>query len=159
MRLPFAVLMVLLGALLSAQGPEQLPQPDLDTATVVAVSPADTIQLRDGQQVEFEVLIHYSLRSTDRAVLAVYAERYASGGPVCDNSVVHHTEGGAPILLKRGDGDVKARFQWHETPTSGVPRGAASLAIGMNLWTEKDGQPVKPVLRGFPPSFCRTIEP
>jgi len=157
MRLHFAVLMILLVALLSAQGPEQISEWGPDSAKVIAVSPADTIQLRDGQPVEFEVSIHYSLRSRGRAVLAVYAERYATGRRMCDDSVRHQTEGGAYILLKRGEGDVKTRFRWHES--SKVPRGAASLAFGMNLWTEEDGRPVRPALQAFPQSFCRTIEP
>jgi hypothetical protein len=159
MRLHFAVLIVLLVALLNAQ-PGQIPELGPDSAKVIAVAPPDSIQLRDGQPVEFEVSIHYLLRSRDRAVLAVYAERYAAAGERggCDNSVLHQTEGGANILLKRGEGDVKTRFRWHEEHSK-VPRGAASLAIGMNLWTEEYGRPVKPALRVFPRSSCRTIEP
>ena len=159
MRPHLALLLVRLVALLGAQDAEQLPQPGLDSADVVAVSPADTIPLGDGQKVEFEVSIRYSLHSMDRAILVVYAERYAAEGPVCDNSAQHQTKGGVPILLKRGDGGVKAQFRWQEEWTSKVPRGAASLAIGMNLWADEHGRPVQPVLRKFPPSFCRTIEP
>ncbi len=61
--------------------------------------------------------------------------------------------------IKRGEGDVTVRFPWIEGtgPDAKVPRGAASLAFGMNLWTERHGRPVKPMLRTFAQSFCRPI--
>lgn len=147
--------------LLCAQVPPQGGASDPDDAQIVSVSPSEGIQLREGQKVRFEVRIHYSLQSTDAAILQVYAERYANSGHTCENSDVHQTEGGATVRIKRGTADAKVRFPWIEGtgPDAKVPRGAASLAFGMNLWTDKHGRPAKPMLRAFPTSLCRPIAP
>jgi hypothetical protein len=141
-----------------------LPQsgaPNSDTAEVTAVSPGPGVLLREGQKVRFEVAIHYSLQSSDTAILQVYAERYADSGGRCDNAAVHQTEGGTTVRLKRGEGNVKLGFRWKEGsgPDAKVPRGAASLAFGMNLWTDKRGHPVKPMIRAFGTSFCKAVQP
>ena len=150
-------------AVMRAQGdlPTQTSAPDSDIAQITAVSPDSSVVLREGQKVTFEVAIHYSLQSSDTAILQVYAERYAVSSGKCDDTVVHQTEGGNTVRLSRGDGNVRVRFRWQEGsgPDAKVPRGAASLAFGMNLWTDKGGQPVKPVIRAFEKSFCRAVQP
>jgi hypothetical protein len=147
-------------ALLCAQGP--LPSPSSsDDAQIVAVSPVEGVQLQEGHKVRFELTIHYTLQSVDSAILQVYAERYATAGGICDSTDLHQTEGGTTVRIKRGTGDVKVRFPWEEGtgPDAKVPRGAASLAFGMNLWTNKHGRPAKPVLRAFSTSPCHADVP
>jgi hypothetical protein len=158
-----ALALILCGGALSAQDATSSPReaPDADRAQILTVSPAESVELHEGQKVRFELTIHYSLRSVDSAVLQVHAERYADGARPCDEKVVHQTEGGSVVRVKRGEGDVTVRFLWIEGtgPDAKVPRGAASLAVGMNLWTESHGGPVKPMLRSFPKSFCRSVLP
>jgi len=140
--------------------PSQTVPANADDVRVVAVSPAETVSLREGRKVRFEVTLHYALQSADSAILQVYAERYAKSGGVCDDADLHQTEGGTTVRIQRGTGDVHVRFpwQWGTGPDAKVPRGAASLAFGVNLWSDKGGRPVKPV-RAFETSFCRPIAP
>jgi hypothetical protein len=146
-----------------AQGspPAQNGESDSDSAQITAVSPDSSLAIREGQKVTFELAVHYSLQSSDAAILQVYAERYAVSGGKCDDTAVHQTEGGTTVRVKRGEGSVKVRFRWQEGtgPDAEVPRGAASLAFGMNLWTDKRGHPVKPMVRSFDISFCRAVQP
>ena len=58
--------------------------------------------------------MHYALQSVDIAILRVYAERYGDGAPACDETLVHQTEGGTVVRVKRGEGDVIVRFPWVE---------------------------------------------
>jgi hypothetical protein len=131
-----------------------------DAAQILSVSPDARSELHDGQAVQFTVTLHYSLRSVDEAVLAVYAERYAPSAQPCNTKGLHHTEGATNVLLKRGEGDVTVQFPWREGigPNS-VPRGAAFIAIGLNLWPEENGRPGKPVIQKFGTSFCRPVNP
>src|SRR5262245_25243090 len=126
-------------SLLCAQAPPQGAAQVSDDVQIVAVLPAERIQLREGQKVRFELTIHYSLESADTAILQVYAERYANSGGVCESADLHQTEGGTTVRIKRGTGDVKVRFRWVEGTglDAKVQPGAASLAFGMNLWTDK----------------------
>ncbi|HEV2688559.1 MAG TPA: hypothetical protein VGV35_08395 [Bryobacteraceae bacterium] len=119
------------------------------------------MELQEGQKIKFEVTIQYSLHSSDRAIVQVYAERYANSGSPCDNAALHQTEGGATARIKRGNGDHTVRFAWQEGtgPDAKVPRGAASLAFGINIWTDKNGRPVKPMIQAFETSFCRPVKP
>jgi hypothetical protein len=146
-----------------AQGnlPTQSGASGSDIAQITAVSPDSGLVLREGQKVTFELAIHYSLQSYETAILQVYAERYADSGGKCDNTALHQTEGGTTVRLKRGEGNVKAHFHWQEGtgPDAKVPRSAASLAFGMNLWTDRRGHPVKPMIRAFEKSFCRAVQP
>jgi hypothetical protein len=132
-----------------------------DDARITAVSPDAKVVLREGHKVWFELAVHYSLHSADTAILQVYAERYADNGGKCDDATVHQTEGGAAVRIKRGERSFKVRFRWQEGtgPDAKVPRGAASLAFGMNLWTDRGGKPIKPVIRTFEKSFCRAVQP
>jgi hypothetical protein len=105
------------------------------------------------------VSVHYSIQSVDIAILQVYAERYSDAGGVCKNTALHQTEGGSVIKVKRGEGDAKVSFLWVEGTglDANVPRGPASVAFGINLWPEKHGRPVKPMLRAIDTSFCRSV--
>jgi hypothetical protein len=158
----FVVLLCPLWALHAQDTPEpQTGAEKSDSARILAVSPGSEVELREGQKVQFDVTIHYSLNSKDIAILQVFAERYADGNSPCDDAAVHQTEGGTTALIRRGEGDVKLRFAWIEGsgPDAKVPRGASSLAFGMNLWTEKHTRPVKPMLQAFGTSSCRQIKP
>src|SRR5258708_4060803 len=122
-----------------------------DSVQILAVSPGPEVELHEARRIRFDITIHYSLHSVDHAILQVYAERYASSSRPCDQAGVHQTEGGTVAPIKRGDGDIKVSFAWKEGtgPDAKVPRGAAFLAFGINLWTEMDGRPVKPMIQAF----------
>jgi hypothetical protein len=132
-----------------------------DSAIIVAVLPGPEVELQAQQTVRFEIAIHYVLRSVDRAILAVYAERYTVSPSPCDPEGTHHTEGGTRIAITRGEGDVKLSLMWKESTDRylKIPLGEASLAFGANLWTENNGRPVKPIIHAFGTSFCRPIKP
>jgi hypothetical protein len=153
---PGLVVAILLSSqvLVSAQSGE----PNLDTVQIVSITPTDAVEVRMGQRVRFEVTVHYSLRSEDRAILAVYAERYPADS--CNDAGTHQTEGGSLAQVKRGEGELKVAFYWQEETGrhTKVPHGPGSLAFGTNLWTDLNGRPVKPGIRRFERSFCRPIE-
>ena len=128
-------------------------------AQIVSVVPGTETELHEGDMVQFAVTVHYSLVSVNSAVLAVYAERFADASHLCGDAAAHHTEGGTTVRLERGEGEVKVQFAWHESGMREVPLGKSSLAIGINLWTDDHGRPVKPKLRAFGTSFCRPVNP
>jgi hypothetical protein len=128
-----------------------------DKARVLSVSPGIDQEIFDHQRVRFDVQVHYSLASVDRALMAVYVERYENGPDGCDQVLKHNTEGGALTPIHRGDGNVMVHFDWHETNRH-IPFGAAFLAIGINFWADYGGRPRKQLAR-FGTSFCRPVLP
>jgi hypothetical protein len=133
----------------------------VDTAEVLSVVPAVDVPLRSGKKTEFVVKIRYSLHSVDRAILAVYAERFPKTADQCGLPSGHQTEGGKSVAVKRGVAEVEVKFNWLEYTgsESKIPRGAAYVGIGMNLWTERRGKPVKPVVQMFTVGSCHEVLP
>lgn len=152
----FRLLFFCFSTILIAQQPQG--DGDADIVEIVSVSPGAAKPMHHGERLEFKVEVRYSLQSRDKAILQVYAERYASGPRQCDQAALHQTEGGTTVVLRRGSGSVRVKFRWREGsgPDAKVPPGG-SLAIGMNLWQEENGKPVKPMFRAFGTSFCRPV--
>jgi hypothetical protein len=144
-----AVVALLAATAASAQTPQG------DSARVISVSPGIDEDLHDHQRVRFTATVRYSLKSSNRAMLAMYAERFENGPDGCDNILRHHTEGGARTWIQRGDGEFTVYFDWHESPGRLAP-GPSFLAIGTNLWkSERAGGRVAQ----FEHSFCRPVTP
>jgi hypothetical protein len=125
-----------------------------DTIEIVSVTPPTATPLRADQPTEFIVLMRYSLRSVDQAVVDLYVEHYYQTGPLACEGVQHGTEGGVNFEVFKGDHEVSSRIAW-----SPVDHRAGFVGLGMNLWHDGSGKPVQPIIRQFPVSKCYSFVP
>jgi hypothetical protein len=129
-----------------------LPRPT-DSVDIISISPAPGTTIESGQP--FQVQLHYTLFSTDKAVLALYIEQFPGTAEGCQGSV-HQTNGGTNVPITRGEHELSITVEWLGDTGSGY------LTAGVNFWTYGgDEQPVAPQIKAFGtfPNYCYPFSP
>jgi len=135
-----------------------------DTLSISSISPAVGVPLKSGQAVEFEINLHYTLKSADQAILGLFIEEFPDSAKGCVGSD-HQTSGGTYVPISRGESDVLVRLKWFRDPgklgeKDLIASGAGYLGLGANFWTAMNGNPDRLIQSfGLFPDYCYAFTP
>jgi len=135
-----------------------------DTLSISSISPAVGVPLKSGQAVEFEINLHYTLKSADQAILGLFIEEFPDSAKGCVGSD-HQTSGGTYVPISRGESDVLVRLKWFRDPgklgeKDLIASGAGYLGLGANFWTAINGSPDRLIQSfGIFPNHCYAFTP